>query len=98
MKDVEFKMRTRITAEIFPNEVIAFREKFPGREDGETAKFPDSIFLRFGDKVSMEKQGRQQPNAKVQKGQDIKFLAQRLCNILPARQIAPSLIQRHGKL
>ena len=65
MKDVEFKMGTRITAEIFPNKVIAFRKKFPGSEDGETAKLPDSIFLRFGDKVSIEKQGRQEPNSKV---------------------------------
>jgi hypothetical protein len=67
LKDVEFKMRTRITAEIFPNKVIAFGEKFPGREDGQTTKLSDSTFLIFGNtsKVSVEKQGRQQPNAEV---------------------------------
>ena len=65
MKDVEFKMRTRITPEICPNKVIAFTEKCPGREDGETAKLPDGTFLIFGNKVSIEKQGRQQSNAEV---------------------------------
>ena len=65
MKDVEFKVGTRITPEICPNEVIAFSEKCPGREDGETAKLSDSIFLIFGDKASIEKQGYQQPNAEV---------------------------------
>ena len=54
MKDVEFKMRTRITPEIFPNEVIAFSEKFPSREDGETSELSDSIFLFFGKQVSIE--------------------------------------------
>ena len=65
MKDVEFKMRTRITAEICPNEVIAFSEKCPGRDDGETAKLSDGIFLILGDEVSIEKQGGQQPNTEV---------------------------------
>ena len=65
MKDIEFKMRTRITREIYPNEVIAFSEKCPGREDGETAKLSDGTFLIFGDKVSIEKQGYQQSNAEV---------------------------------
>jgi hypothetical protein len=66
VKDFEFKMRTtRITGEIFPNEVIAFSEKCPGREDGETAEVSVSAFLIFGNtsKVSIEKQSRQQPNA-----------------------------------
>ena len=65
MKDVEFKMRTRITPEICPNEIIAFSEKCPSCEDGETTKLSDGIFLIFGDKVSIENQGRQQPNAEV---------------------------------
>ena len=59
VKNVEFKMRTRIATEICPNEVIAFSEKCPGREDGKTTKLSDSIFLVFGDKKSIEKQGRQ---------------------------------------
>ena len=55
MKDFESKMRTsRITAEIFPSEVIAFREKCPSREDGETTKLSDGRFLNFGDKVSIK--------------------------------------------
>ena len=65
MKDVEFKMRTRITAEICPNEVIPFSEKCPGREDGETAKLSDSIFLIVGNKVPVKEQGCQQPNAEI---------------------------------
>ena len=65
MKDVEFKMRTRITPEVCPNEVIAFSEKFPGREDGETAKLSDGTSLIFENKISIEKQGCQQPNAEV---------------------------------
>ena len=65
MKDVEFKMRARITPKICPNEVIAFSEKCPGREDGETAKLSDGTFLIFWNKESIEKQGRQQPNADV---------------------------------
>ena len=65
MKDVEFKMRTRITGEIFPNKVMSFSQKCPSREDGETAKLSDSTFLVFGSEVSIEKQGRQQPNAEV---------------------------------
>jgi hypothetical protein len=63
VKDFEFEMRTGITGEIFPNEVKASSEKCPGREDGETAELSDSIFLIFGKQVSIEKQGRQQPNA-----------------------------------
>ena len=54
MKDLEFKMRTRITVEIFPNEVIAFGEKCPSREDGETAELSDTIFLVFRKQVSIE--------------------------------------------
>ena len=65
MKDVELKMRTRITAKICRNEVIAFSKKRPSREDGETAKLSDFIFLIFEDKISIEKQGRQQPDAEV---------------------------------
>ena len=61
MKDVELKMRTRITAKICPNEVMAFSKKIPSREDGETTKLSDFIFLVFEDKVSIEKQGCQQP-------------------------------------
>ena len=50
-------MRTRVTAEIFPNEIISFGEKFPGREDGETMKLSDGTFLIFarGDNESVEK-------------------------------------------
>ena len=55
VKDVEFKMRTMITAEIFPNEVISFSEKCPGCEDGETAKLSDGTFLNFGDKATIKK-------------------------------------------
>ena len=67
MKDVEFKMRTRIIAEIFPDKIMSFSEKCPSREDGETAKLSDSTFLILGNtsKVSIEKQGSQQPNAEV---------------------------------
>ena len=67
MKDIEFKMWSRITAEIFPNKVMSFSEKFPGREDGKSAKLPESTFtfLVFGNKVSIEKQGHQQPNAEI---------------------------------
>ena len=66
MKDVEFKMRTRITPEICPNEIISFSEKSPGREDGETAKLSNSTLLNFGNKVPIKKQSRQQqPNAEV---------------------------------
>ena len=91
MKDVEFKMRSGIAAEIFPNEVITFREKRPDREEGETAKPSDTIFLIFKSlKVSIEKQGRQQPNAKVWKG----LLR---VQILAARQIAQSIFQGHGE-
>jgi hypothetical protein len=54
MKDIEFKMRTRIIAKIFPNEVIALREKCPGREDGETAKLSDGTFLNFGNLVPIK--------------------------------------------
>ena len=63
-------MRPRIAREICPNKVIALSEKSPGREDGETAKFSDAsgTFLIFGNKVSIEEQGRQQPNAEVWKG------------------------------
>jgi hypothetical protein len=38
MKDIEFKMRTRITVENLPNEVMSFSEKSPGREDEESAE------------------------------------------------------------
>ena len=65
VKDVEFKMRTRITPEICPNEIISFSEKCPGRQDGETAKLSDGTFLIFGNNVAIKKQGRQQPNAEV---------------------------------
>ena len=65
MKDVEFKVRSRITPEICPNEIIAFSEKCPGREDGEAAKFSNSSFINFGIKVPIKKQGCQQPNAEV---------------------------------
>ena len=65
VKDLEFEMRTRITGEIFPNEVKASSEKCPGREDGESAKFSYGTFLIFGNKVPVKKQGRQQPNAEA---------------------------------
>ena len=42
-------------------------EKYPSREDGKTAKLSDSTFLVFGSEVSIEKQGRQQPNTEVKK-------------------------------
>ena len=54
VKYIEFKMRTRITAEIFPNEVIASGEKCPSREDRESAKLSDSIFLVFRKQESIE--------------------------------------------
>ena len=47
-------MRSRITVEIFPNKVIASSEKCPSREDGETAKLSDAIFLVVGKQVSIE--------------------------------------------
>ena len=47
-------MRSRITVEIFPNEIIASSEKCPSREDGETAKLSDTIFLVFGKQISIE--------------------------------------------
>jgi hypothetical protein len=65
LKDVEFKMRTGITLEIGPDKVIAFSEKRPGCEEGETAKFSDATLVIAGSNVSIEKQGCQQPNAEV---------------------------------
>ena len=65
MKDVEFKMRTRIIAKICPDEVVAFSEKSPSREDGETAKLSDGTFLDLRKEVPIKQQGRQQPNADV---------------------------------
>ena len=47
-------MRSRITVEIFPNEIIASSEKCPSREDGETAKLSDTIFLVIGKQISIE--------------------------------------------
>ena len=74
MKNVKFKMK--ITPEIGHNKVIAFSEKCPGSEDGETAKLSDGTLPLFGSQVSREKQGRQQPNADVGKGsQDIEFFS-----------------------
>ena len=90
-------MRTRMTLEIFPNKVMAFSEKSPGREDGETTKLSDGAFLIFGSTVSIKEQGRQQQNAEVWKGgQDIEFFALHV-QILPTRQIAQNIIQGHGE-
>ena len=66
VKDIEFKMRTRIVAKICPNEVIALSEKRPGREDGETTKLSDgTFFLNFRNEVSIKYHGHQQYNAEV---------------------------------
>jgi hypothetical protein len=66
MKDVKFKMRTRIVLKICPNEVMAIREKkCRGREDVETTELSDGTFLNFRNKVWIEKQGCQQHNADV---------------------------------
>ena len=55
MKVVVFKMRTRITPEICPDEVIAFSEKCPGCEDGGTTKLSDGTFLIIWNKISIKK-------------------------------------------
>ena len=67
MKDVEFKMRTRTTVEIFPdNRVMSFSEKCPGCENKKTAKLSDSTLIFWNtSEASIEKQGREQPNAEV---------------------------------
>ena len=56
MKDVEFKMRTRITPKIFPNEVIAFGEKKNQavKGGGEITKLSDDTFLNSGNEVPIK--------------------------------------------
>ena len=86
----------RIVPKIGPDKVVAFSEKWPGREDGETAEFSNGTFLIFWRKVSREKEGRQQPNAEVRNGsQNIKFLAPCLKNLQERCIAVKSIIQRH---